>query len=540
MKSLVTVLTLTLLIRLFGFSNTPPGLYWDELDTGYQAYSLLLTGRDYFGNAFPIHLQSFADFRSGLYMYLTVPFVKLLGLTSYSVRFAAILNSGLLAICGFLFAYFVLKLGKHSWIFPLTIISAPWTLVQGRIAAESQLLLPLILLSITAIVRRKYNLAAITLGLCLWAYPTAKIFVPLFIISTYLIYRSQIRLSHLKIPVIIFAIIAFLPIWETFSKPVAKRFSEISVFSDPTISKQIEIDRQFAYLGRGGEYKLGLQTGLIERLSFNKFSNWGSKILSNYTNALSTNFLFTTPDPNLRHNPAIPHSGQFYLIEIIPMVLGILFVLIYLKASKINKLLLVLLFIAPLPAVFTRDGSNHAPRLLFLLIPLVSFISLGWKILFRHKIWGLFVFCIFLISFVTGMYHFSSIYRVHSAGAFNCGFLEAATYAKLYKDEYDQIILDGANESLLMAYLFTSQYPPSIFQKSFPLPSNTISTGVEGYQFDNINILYPGTRDWNQIKLDQKSLLIVSTLQPHANDLPIIDSISLPDSTSAFNIAVKP
>ena len=80
MKYFAAIFLLALFLRFYLLPIHPAGLYWDEYDTGYQAYSLLKTGRDYFGNLFPAHLQSFADYRSGLYMYLTVPFIKTIGL----------------------------------------------------------------------------------------------------------------------------------------------------------------------------------------------------------------------------------------------------------------------------------------------------------------------------------------------------------------------------------------------------------------------------------------------------------------------------
>ena len=68
---LAVLVGLTLLMRLVRFNQIPPGLFGDEVDTGYQAYSIAKTGRDYFGNLLPIHFQSFGDWRMPLYIYLT-------------------------------------------------------------------------------------------------------------------------------------------------------------------------------------------------------------------------------------------------------------------------------------------------------------------------------------------------------------------------------------------------------------------------------------------------------------------------------------
>src|SRR3989304_5950423 len=63
-----------------------PALNADEAAIGYNAYSLIQTGRDEHGNFWPIHFQSFNDYKPGFYFYLVVPFVKMLGLNEWAVR----------------------------------------------------------------------------------------------------------------------------------------------------------------------------------------------------------------------------------------------------------------------------------------------------------------------------------------------------------------------------------------------------------------------------------------------------------------------
>ena len=49
-------------MRFVDVSNDPPGLYIDEASIGYNAYSILTTGKDQYGVPYPIWFESFGDY----------------------------------------------------------------------------------------------------------------------------------------------------------------------------------------------------------------------------------------------------------------------------------------------------------------------------------------------------------------------------------------------------------------------------------------------------------------------------------------------
>jgi 4-amino-4-deoxy-L-arabinose transferase-like glycosyltransferase len=504
MKYFAAIFLLATFFRFYLFPIHPSGLYWDEYDTGYQAYSLLQTGRDYFGNLMPAHLQAFADYRSGLYMYLTVPFIKIFGLTPAAIR----LTSAIFSLISLFFIYYLarkhLGFGRLAWLPVMVAAFAPWLMVQGRIAAESTLIVPFLLLGLIGFFELNW-LAALGFGLTLWSYGTAKLFLPLFLISLLIIYRKSI--ANLALPLLLFLLICAPVVVETFQKPIAKRMSELSVFTDPTTASDIDYRRLQAALGAGVPRQVGMSPSLVEKAVYNKVSLWGSKILANYAASLSTDFLFLKGDPELRHNLNAVNTGQFYLIEIVPFLLGLFFLYSQLITPN-SKLLLLWLLIAPLASVITRDGGNHAPRLIFLFPVIVFIIAFGLKSLFRNrKLFSLYIL-LYILSVSFAGYYFFSTYRTLSAPHFNSGFAEAVSQALAVQKSYDQVIIDTHNENILMAYLFVSGFSPKLLQHSFPLPSIDITTGVSGYSFGNITLLYPGTRNWNQIKLSGHNLII--------------------------------
>src|SRR3972149_9691725 len=91
MKKIILFLTLLLIwvIRVVDLSQIPNGFAWDEMDNAYQAYSLVKTGKDIFGNPLPVLLHAFADYKSSLFIYYTVPFVKFRGPDVLAARLPA-------------------------------------------------------------------------------------------------------------------------------------------------------------------------------------------------------------------------------------------------------------------------------------------------------------------------------------------------------------------------------------------------------------------------------------------------------------------
>jgi len=96
---LFIALALGTFLRLWQLSAVPNGLTWDEAAIGYNAFSILKTGKDEHGAFLPIIFKSFGDYKPGLYIYLTVPAVAIFGLNEFAVRFPSAI-AGILAILG--------------------------------------------------------------------------------------------------------------------------------------------------------------------------------------------------------------------------------------------------------------------------------------------------------------------------------------------------------------------------------------------------------------------------------------------------------
>ena len=62
---LILIVLLSVFFRFYKLAENPPSLNWDEVSHGYNAYSILKTGKDEWGKTFSLifHLSSLGEMR---------------------------------------------------------------------------------------------------------------------------------------------------------------------------------------------------------------------------------------------------------------------------------------------------------------------------------------------------------------------------------------------------------------------------------------------------------------------------------------------
>ena len=79
------ILLLAFILRFYKLGEVPPHLDWDEASNAYNAYSILKTGRDEYGDFLPLSNRSFDDYKPALYSYLAIPPITLFGFFNNSL-----------------------------------------------------------------------------------------------------------------------------------------------------------------------------------------------------------------------------------------------------------------------------------------------------------------------------------------------------------------------------------------------------------------------------------------------------------------------
>src|SRR5260221_172110 len=127
------IIVLAFVLRFYQL-NSYPALNADEAAIGYNAYSLLQTGKDEHGNPWPIHFQSFNDYKPGLYVYIVMPFVATLGLNEWAVRIpGAMAGVGTVLVIYFLTKELFKKNKESLSLFTAFLIAiSPWHIHFSR------------------------------------------------------------------------------------------------------------------------------------------------------------------------------------------------------------------------------------------------------------------------------------------------------------------------------------------------------------------------------------------------------------------------
>lgn len=558
---LLLILGLASFLRLYKLNEVPVSLFGDELDVGYHAYSILKTGKDYSGNPWPIHFQSLAEWRTPLFLYSAVPTVAIFGISELGVR----LPAAIFGILGVLAIYLLVKQVSdktHLALIAATLLAiSPWHLQYSRAAFEVTELLFFLLIGLFFFFKSLKSPKYLWLGvasLCLtpWIYSTAKLFTPFLFVFLFLTYRKHILKFSVKY--LVFAILAGVVIggpiaYSTIFGGGTARFNYISVFSDPTVEPEVGTSRLMDAQMRG-EKGTGLNPTKFDRLIHNKFTFWGEKIGANYLQSLSTDFLFIEGDPNLRHSPK--KVGQFYRVELLALIIGIIFFFARHKDSKPKLLIAFWILAGIIPASITRDGGNHATRLILILPPLVFLISYGIYSLinlprkYSILITPVFGFVMFL-SFFFYQHNYWTHYPWDSERWWHSGFKDAVQSIKENESDFDKIAISMASEPAWIFFAAWSEFDPVTWHEGYPFKKSELNgfgeiSFIDKYYFGSPQgvSLY----DWGKV-LDKDTLYLASAREVPPNlimepertpgDLNLIKAIAYPSGEPAFYLFSK-
>jgi len=480
---LFLILLIATVLRFWGISRVPPGPFGDELDVGYHAYSILKTGKDYYGQFLPTYIHSLAEWRAPLFIYSAVPFIGLFGLNEIGVRAPAIFFGVLSIFLLYLLIIEIFQNRKLALLSALFLTICPWHLHYSRAAFEVTLLLSLFLggaLFFLKGIKKPALLlfSVILLALTPYAYSTANLFLPLLLLSLFLIFKKEIFKVDKKWLAISFitAFIILLPfVVNLVSGQATHRFSQISIFADEKLIDEINIKRN--------------QGASLERIFHNKATAYGKVFTTNYLTALAPQFLFLSGDPNPRQG--VRSMGELYLIFLPLLLIGIWASLKDI-GKKSSQLVMAWLLLSPIPSALTQGGSSHATRLFLMLPPLMILIALGCLSLLQIKnkllkTTGVFLVLIFLLVEATFYFHQYDVhYSKESWQWWQYGYKEAMIYIGQHQGEYDQVFLNNTYEPSLVRFLFWTKYPPAQFHQNFKgdLAQENIVAGFDGFKLD--------------------------------------------------------
>lgn len=455
--------------RFFGLGNVPAGLTWDEAAIGYNGYAIISTRRDEWLEKLPISFQSFGDYKSPLAIYVTGIFTYVFGLTPFVVRLPFAI-AGVITIGAFYYICLQLYQGfankkLYSLVSVFLLALSPWHIHFTRVGFESGMALAIFSVALALFLNflskihtkpsffshSSLGVLATTLFVAtLYTYHSAKIVVPLLVIST----------TVLFIPVK-----KILEQWQRFVVLVATAL---------LLSWPLLMDTLYG----PGATRAGVLL-FSEQLSVSAYI---TSIASNYILHLSPQFLLQGATDSLRHGTGVwgVLLATTYLLAISGLI-GCIRESVHKRSSwytKIGVWSILVILVGLLPAVLTREVP-HANRALFALPGFIVLATLGLRFLLdqvtqvpqlqlyyaRQSLFGSLAL-LHVVLFLAFWQYYLEVYPTKNSQAFQEGYIEAFTLAKAYekgeggKQEVEKIIFSDEYQQPYIYALFVRRTNP--------------------------------------------------------------------------------
>ncbi|MEW6202418.1 MAG: glycosyltransferase family 39 protein [bacterium] len=516
---LVLIVASSFFIRVYRLGENPPALFIDEASVGYNAYSILKTGRNEFGKFLPIFARAFGiNFHNPVYLYSTVASVKFFGLNEFAVRLPAAIFGAAAVLFTFLLAIELWKNARIALIAAFLLAVSPWNFHLSRFAIEPTSLSCILTAGIYFLIRSLRQTwcsfpAAVLLALSFYSYAPAFSFIPLFIIIFVILFRTTLKLN-----------------WKYYLTAALVLLILVIPLAFPSVRGETQDEYLMEQLITHPRYHQ-FSVELLEESGFPwawvKYIERRPTLLAvavfarNYFSCFSYRFLFAAGDTSTSRQH-VSGFGVLHRAEAIFVIAGILICLLH--GGVFNMLLLMWLLIFPIGPSLTAQWTPQITRLVCALPAFQLLGALGissvlstlfqikngrsemvddrwetidvkYKMIFfvshltshilhltsyiSHLTSNIFrltstivisAFLIFLcFNIATYFSAFFKHYPSYAANAWGYGIREAIKDAEAVKDDYDLIIVDEKIPFVYIYVLFYLPFEPERLLKEEPL-----------------------------------------------------------------------
>jgi 4-amino-4-deoxy-L-arabinose transferase-like glycosyltransferase len=540
---LFLIVAMALFLRLYRVTSDPPSLNWDEVSIGYNAYSILKTGRDEWGKFLPVHFKSYGEYKLPAQVYASIPGIAIFGLNELGVRITPVIYGALTV----LLLYFLTKeIFGNKWIglissFLLAI--SPWHIQLTRASFESSFSVFWVTLGawlfIKGFANKKYWLwSTIPFIISIYTYNAARVFTPLFLVALFVIYRRDI-LKHTKtliIGILIFAASMIPLVGFVISGEATARLQLVSITDDPGFAQRINQARGSSHLPEP-----------LPRLIHNKVTHYVYVFVGNYLSHFTPDFLFINGAGHKQQH--VQGIGELYAIQAPFILIGLYF--LFSKKNKWRWLLISWLLLAFIPVSATVDSIPNALRTLLAVIPYQIITVLGFYEIFRilHARnlvrWTVVAVSaiILAISFKGYLNNYYNIYPVLYSRDWQYGYKQVVNYIKGDYKDYDLIVFSRTYGEPHMFTLFFLNWGPASYQNDTNLDRFEANNWVWVLKFDKFyfpDLGDAGTRYQDIVNANPgKKILFIGKSGDFPDNLPRLLTVDFLNGNRDFDIVEK-
>lgn len=527
-------------LRFLDIGSIPAGLNVDEIAIGYDAYSILKTGRDMSGSFMPVSFQSLGDYKAPLYTYLTSIIIAVFGLNEFSIRFISAFFGTLAIPVIFFLANIIFKNNKISIFSALFLAISPWHIFYSRIVSESQVAMVLAMFGLFALIKFRAGsmlwgyISVFSIVSSMYAYHSERLFLPAFFLIWAFINKGWLIANRTKaVMVFLSGIVLVLPLlFDLIFGKSSIRAGQQSIYYDINFLRQVFVT-PYSYHTFFDSFYIVFNQQWIYVIFF---------VIRKYLSFFQPDFLFFNALPIL--TTGLYGLGVMYIFQA-PFFFTGLIKAFSLKSD--NKYLLpVWFFLGVLPAAITL-AEHHTVRTL-VVVPVLAIISgvglsiiLNWflqirKVFLKATI-GLLFFLVVSINLFQAFLMFNVHFPVEQADTFMVGNKEAVAWIE-EENTRKEAVFDSrrfSNGQIIISvpylyYLFYTKYDPKTFQALFNDQADN-QLKINNFTFREIN--------WRTDRSQSDVLFIGSpwTLpEEDLKDATILKKIYLPNGNETLRI----
>ena len=454
-KNIIFLLILTIalgaFLRLYNLGNTNLGFFRDEAALGFNAWSLLTTGADEYGQKFPVIFRSFEVFFMPAYVYLSVPIFWVFGISEFSTRLLSALSGIGIIYLSFLIANKIFKSKTVGLVSAFVVATSPWAIFYSRGAFEGNLALLFFACGVYLWLKFKqtnkirwFFASIIVFVFSMYSYQAPRPVTPLFVGFSILVQRQWWKAWRLWVVGGLVAIILYLPVVKLTTQAAGyHRAVGVSIFSSEQAVPGLNPDK--------GEWQ---KLYLVPR-----------EFLSLYVHYFSPANIFWQGDYNTQRR--LPNISVLYFWQLPFLIYGVWKVW---KSDLTNKkMLFIWVLLAPIPASLTRDPF-HTYRSILLWLPISLLIALGiyhaLANLKKVKNQAIYLYigttAISLAMFMFGLLKYAPVYYWRD---WDYGYKQIADYLKTQPDD-SRVVIDDPHTESYINLLFYQVVPISEYQNA--------------------------------------------------------------------------
>jgi 4-amino-4-deoxy-L-arabinose transferase-like glycosyltransferase len=437
------IIVLALLLRFWNLENVPSSMYWDEVSQGYNAYSILQTGRDEHKDFLPLtNFKAFGDYKAPVNIYLMVPFIALFGKSTLAVRFPSALLGTLTVFFTFLLVSELFAKRKEKYLLgclsAFLLAISPWHIQLSRGAYEGNIatFFTVVGVYLFLVGLRKnaflWVISIVSFVIAFYAFNAHRVFIPLLVCVLFILYSKELfNRKKMVISGVLFGLLLLIPfIFYLQTSESRLRFNEVNIFSDITVIKDSN--------------QLRKEDGsIVGEILHNRRVLFSILYIQHYFDFFNPSYLFFSGDINPRFS--LHDTGELYVWELPFLLVG--FYILFRYKNKSAALILLWFFLSPVAGATARETPHALRSEMFL--PMYQIIgALGIETVisllrksnkFIQYTAAVVTVVVVSLSFIIFVHDYFVHYPITFSYEWQFGYKEAIQEVEKRKDSYDVV-----------------------------------------------------------------------------------------------------